>query len=240
MNITKYWNTFQQVRALPKVTIHLMKLETQGNDPFFAKLTEDFYRECVSRHPKFPLIRRSQYGVALCELPKEPDGYFNKIESSARRNHRKAVREGCTFRRINFNDHLEDIRGIWMSTDTRQGKLMPEEFLQGAVNRINDPVSLTNMHDYPYYGVFFNDRLVGYMGCLVSGEYGGIQQIYGHAGHLQLGIVPQLVIGFADAINKNFPHVRYMSYGNFFGAGETMQRFKKKFLLFPHNVEWKI
>ena len=218
----------KDIRELPKVSIHLMHEKTSDNDPFYGKIVKNFYNEANARHKKFPLVRRIQYGFAVCELPKGEGGYFNKIESSARRNHKKAIREGCSFRRINFNDHIDDIRDIWISTDVRQGKLMPEAMRKGEVNPILDPPSLTNIHDYPYFGVFYDNKMVGYMGCLVAGEFGGIQQIYGHSKFLTLGVVPQLFIGFAEELYKNYPNVKYMTYGNYFGAGESMQRFKRK------------
>lgn len=228
----------KEIYDLPKVSINLMHDKTQGNDPFFAKVVSAFYKEANSRHRKFPLVRRIQYGMAVCELPKKEGAYFEKIESSARRNHRKAIREGCVFRRIRFNDHLDEIRDIWLCTDFRQGKLMPASMLAGDVRPISDPESRSTFHDYPYYGVFFEDKMVGYMGCLIAGELGGIQQIYGHSKFLTLGVVPQLLIGFAGELIKSYPSVKYMTYGNYYGAGETMQRFKRKFLMFPHKVTW--
>lgn len=228
----------KEIYALPKVSINLMHSKTQDNDPFFAKVVSDFYKEANSRHRKFPIVRRIQYGMAVCELPLKEGAYFEKIESSARRNHRKAIREGCTFRKIQFNDHLDEIRDIWMCIDSRQGKLMPASMRAGDVRPISDARSLSALHDYPYFGVFFEGKMVGYMGCLVAGELGGVQQIYGHSKFLTLGVVPQLLIGFAEELRKNYPAVKYMTYGNYYGAGETMQRFKRKFLMFPHKVKW--
>jgi hypothetical protein len=237
-SFSKLKSFIKEVRSLPEVSIQLMHERSVDNDPFFGKIVKDFFNEANARHKKFPLIRQLEYGLAVCELPQGPGAYFNKIESSARRNHKKAVREGCSFRRINFNDHIDDIRDIWMSTDTRQGKLMPKAMREGEVNRISDPPSKSNLHDYPYFGVFYQEKLVGYMGCLIAGEFAGIQQIYGHSNHLALGIVPQLFIGFAEELPKSYPQVKYMAYGSYFGAGETMQRFKRKFLMHPHKVRW--
>jgi hypothetical protein len=231
--------TLKELRALPTLQIDLMVARAEGNDPFFARTVRSYYDWAVSRHPRYLVIRQRSHGVAVCKLPATFDAYYMLLESSARRNHKKAVREGCAFRRIDFNAHLDDIRDIWQSTDVRQGQ-MPEHMRRGEVKPINDPPSNSPFHDYPYYGIFFQDRLIGYAGCLVAGDFCGVEQIYGHAGHLTRGVVPQLFIGIAEDIYKTYPQVKHYCYGTFFGAGDTMRRFKKKFQFFPHRVEWKL
>jgi hypothetical protein len=229
----------REIRRLPVVEVDLMLAKTEGNDPFFARIVREYYDYARRRHPKYLVIRRRSHGVAVCKLPPDFDAYYMSLESSARRNHKKAVREGCTFRRIQYNDHLEDIRKIWQSTDTRQGH-MPQHMLRGEVGRVNDPPSKTHFHDYPYYGVFFEGQLIGYAGCMIAGNYCGVEQIYGHADHFTRGAVPQLFIGIAQDLYQSYPQVKYFCYDTFFGASETMRRFKKKFQFFPHRVYWKL
>jgi hypothetical protein len=227
----------KELRSLPLVEINLMHDKTKDNDPFYARVVREFHASANRRHPRYLVIRQRSHGVALCNLPAKFDDYYMLLESSARRNHKKAIREGCSFTRINFNDHLDDVRKIWRSTDTRQGQ-MPDHMLRGDVQPVTDPPSKTHFHDYPYYGIFFENQLIGYAGCLVAGEYCGVEQIYGHADHLTRGAVPQLFIGIAQDLYKSYPQVKYFSYGTFFGAGETMRRFKKKFQFYPHRVRW--
>ena len=222
---------------MPLVTVNLMLEETKGNDPFFERVVRDFYAETRQRNRRFPLIRRWQYGVALCELPASFDEYFMLIEAAARRNYKKAKRNGYAFARIDPNDYLDDIAAIWQSAEVRQGR-MPAHFVEGRVRPYTNPPSRSNVHDYPYFGVVKAGRLVAYAGNLVGGELFMIEQIFGHAAHQADGVVPMLIIGMAGYMLENHPRVRYYGYEMYFGSSPTMRRFKKKFKFLPHTVRW--
>jgi hypothetical protein len=226
-----------ELRGMPAVTIGLMRGAAEGNDPFYAGLVDRFYAETRARHRRFPLIRRWQWGVAACALPRTPDGYLAAIEAAGRRNVKKAQRLGYRFERIRHNDHLAGMTAIHRSTEMRQGR-MPEEVLQRDVPPCNDPPSRTNVHDYPYFGVLQGDTLVAYAGCLVAGEALMIEQLYGHAAHHADGVVPLLLVGMAGYALEHYPHVRYYVNEMYFGAGPTLRRFKKKFGFVPHRVTW--
>lgn len=228
-----------EARELPTLTVNMMLKRTADNDPFFAEIVRRFYDEARRPHPKLPLIRSLEWGVSLCILPRSFDAYFMTIEGAARRNFKKAQRGACRFSRIEMNDHLAAIGEIRRSTDTRQGQ-MPEDLLMGEVPRCTDPPTKTNVHDYPYFGVFQEDRLVAYACCLVAGEVCVLEHIFGHAAHLTEGVVPMMFIGIAEHIYKSYPNVRYYVYGTYFGALPKMRRFKKKFCFFPHRVDWRL
>lgn len=232
------FSDLRDLRRMPRVTINLAAAETATNDPFYATLVEDFYRYVRRRHPRFPLIRAFEFGVALCTLPASGEAYMAAIEASGRRNVRKAQRLGYEFRRIQFNDHLQDIGAIRHSTDRRQGEITGY-LLDETVEPCRDPPSRSRVHDYVYYGVFKEGRLLAYGGCLISGELCMVEHILGHADYLADGIVPLLLVGMADDAARNYPRVRYFAYGTFFGGGSTMRRFKKKFQFLPHRVIWK-
>ena len=227
-----------EARRMPEVTICLMADRTADNDPFYAELLRQFHASATRRHPRCPVIRAFQFGVALCVMPASFDDYFMAIEAAARRNYKKALRNGFEFRSISFNEHLAGIAEIRRSTPLRQGRLS-KDFLEAEVVACKDPPSRTPFHTYPYYGVFKNGKLVAYSGCLVMGEAFLVEQIYGHADYLADGVVPMLLIGMAADIYSRFPQVKYYGYGTYFGAGKTMRRFKKKFLFLPHRVEWE-
>ena len=82
------WQMLASLRGMPGVTVDLMWGEVAGKDPFYAGITKAYYAATRKRHPKFPLIRVDQYGVALVQLPKKFDEYFMMLEGSARRNPR--------------------------------------------------------------------------------------------------------------------------------------------------------
>ena len=229
---------FKEYRDLPKKEIHLMRSQAVGNGPFFVKLVDDFYSDCNRRHPRYWVIKQFTVGVALCELPKSFDEYFAAIEAAARRNYKKAIREGITFRRIDYNNHLGEIAKIRQSADVRQGRPMPEDYLQGVVEPCQNPASQTGIHDYPYFGVFRDQQLIAYAGVLLAGEACMIEHILGHAEFQSSRPVPLLIIELARYLLAEHPHVKFLIYGSTYGAGESLRRFKRKFLFLPTKVKW--
>ena len=225
------------IRTMPTVTVDLMLRHASDNDPFFAHATRESYDYTQTRIRKFPLIKRDQYGVALCELPTTFDEYFMAIEASGRRNVRKAERNRFRFERIRFNDHLDGVKAIWQSADVRQGQV-PDYVAKGQVKPSQNPETKTNVHDYPYFGVLKDGELVAYAGCLVAGDLCAIEQIYGHAEYQNQGVVPMVITGIVGYALEHYPKVKVYTYDNFFGASETLRRFKKKFGFVPHKVKW--
>lgn len=224
-----------RLTRLPKIAVNLMHSATAQNDPFYSEIVKEFYQEARRRHRKFPLVRQFEYGMAVCVLPKTAEEYLALIEPAGRRNIKKAARLGYSLERLDYNRHIEDVREILASTDTRQGKRFN---VDQEVKPCSNPPSKTSLHDYPYFGVLKDGKAVAYAGCFVGGEICMIQTIYGHAAHQGDGVVPLLITGVAQQLYEHFPSVKYYVYGTFFGAGETMRRFKTKFAFAPHRVQW--
>lgn len=236
--ITKLYNFAKEYRDMEKVTINLDKEGAKNNDPFFHKMAQSYYKEANRRSLRMPLIKNMEIGVALIELPSDFNDYFMKIESSARRNYKKSIRNEYTFSRFEYNNKLDDIWEIHKSTKYRQGA-MPLELTENRPKAINNGTSETNLHDYIYYGVFdSNDKLVSYLGIMLAGDLAMIGNIFGHAEHQSNGVVPRALIDGAQHIIQNFPKVKYYGYGTYFGASDTLRRFKRKFCFTPRRVKW--
>lgn len=230
--------TVKEMYELPPVTINLMLAQSEANAPFFKTITQRFYQAANKRHPKFPLIRKMEYGLAVCDLQAKEGAYSSWLDSAARRNLKKAIRLGYRFERIDYNAHLDDVTKIHQSTTVRQGREMPQHLLTGKAGPHSDPPSLSPFHDYPYFGVFKDGVLVAYASCMVAGELCALQTIYGHADYLSDGVVPLLIASMGDYMPQHHSAVRYFAYDTYYGASETMKRFKRKFLFFPHHVKW--
>lgn len=238
--IAKFKNIWQTIKTMPHIKINLMLESCDGNDPFYQRITQEYFQDANARHPKLPLVRQRQYGVCIFPFNDEPDCYIKAIESSARRNYKKAVRNGYEFRRINFNDHIDDVWDIRRSAKVRQGT-MSESFINNRPKSVNVPTSNKPTHDYPYFGIFNQDnKLVAYASGIVAGELMEVEHIYGHSDFQTDGVVPMLYISVAGYVMEHFPSVKYYCYGTFFGASPTLQRFKKKFKFLPHKVSWKL
>lgn len=235
--IRAIFEDLKRLRKLPAVSVDVMLGETEMNDPFYGELVRKFLVDVHRRHRRFPLVRAMVHGAALCVLPDSVDDYFRMIEAAGRRNVKKCRRLGYVFKRISYNDYLRDISEIRRSAPTRQGAL-PSEFLAEELKPCTDPPTLTDVHDYAYFGVLLDGTLVAFAGCLVAGELFSVEQVYGHADHLSDGVVPLLMVDMAGYAKEHYPRVRYYMYGTYFGAGQTMRRFKRKFGLNPHRVQW--
>lgn len=232
-------HTVSEISHLPSISIDLMMSETRHNHPFYSQVTRQFHESATRRHAKFPLIRRFEYGVAVSDLKSVPQPYSERVGSAARRNLKKALRLGYRFERIDYNQYLDDVTAIHRSAKTRQGRDMPERFFTAKAPAIIDPPSTHPTHDYPYFGIFKGHTLVAYASCLIAGELCNIETIYGHDDHHADGVIPLLLVSTADHLIAHHPQVKYYVYDTYFGASETMRRFKRKFLFHPHRVTWR-
>ena len=103
---------------------------------------------------------------------------------------------------------------------------------------MQDPPSRDPCHGYAYFGVFADDTLVAYAGCLVAGEVMMIHMIFGHADHQGDGVVPLLISGITEVALQEYAQVRYLAYDKWFGASPTLRRFKRKLNFTPYRVRW--
>lgn len=229
---------YHEIRNLPKISVNLMIAETESNNPFFNTVTRDFYINARKRHSKFPLVRQMEVGLATCMLKGETKKYSERLDSAARRNLKKAARLGYRFEYIDYNAHLPAITAIHQSAPVRQGRDMPADLLARSATPHSNPPSTNNCHDYPYFGIFKEGHLVAYASCFVAGEMCALDTIFGHADYLADGVVPMLIASIGDDIPQRHPFVKYYSYGLYFGASETLKRFKRKFLFQPQRVTW--
>jgi hypothetical protein len=230
----------QDIRSLPRlptITISLMADGATDNHAFFCEMVRRFHRDATRRHPRFPLVRNFEYGVALQRLPEKPDDYLNTIEASARRNIKKAQRLGYACARIDFNQHRTEIAAIVRSSAVRQGP-MPSDLMSGEFPAISDPASQSPLHDYPYIGASKDGELRAYAACMVAGELFAITDIYGHHQYQSDGMVPLLLAYLVRYARTLHPQTRYFVYDKYFGASTTLRRFKTKFGFLPHRVEW--
>lgn len=228
---------FKLAINLPNVAIDLGYSKAADNDPFFQQIVQGFYNEATARFKYCPLLQLNTIGVCLMPLPKTHEEYLKALEGSARRNVKKAIKKGCRFERIEHNDYLAEIGEIHRSAPVRQGA-MPEEMLNGDPEPINNGVSTNPLHDYPYFGVFIDDKLVAYAGCFVANELIQISTFFGHDAYKSDGVVPFLIAEVARYAIEHFPSARYYNYDKYFGAGKNLRRFKRKFRFDPYKVTW--
>jgi hypothetical protein len=238
--ILKIREIYKLLFRTPKIQLSLKIDKTKDNDPFYKKITQNFYQLVTRRHKKMPVFGQMTRGVAICKLPGTYQDYIELIENSGHRNVKKAIRLGYVFQRINYNDYLSDILDIRKSTSVRQGKVS-DSFMNTKPKAIEDPMSKNHYHDYPYFGVLDNTgQLVAYAGCFLAGEVIELSHFYGHAVHQKNGVIPLLVTSIAKYVIENHSQVKVFMYGGYIGSSATLRRFKKKFHFFPYHVRWSL
>src|SRR5438067_901938 len=99
-DLVEFWN-------LPSLKINLMLEKTAENEPFYAAAVRHFYKQAVSLNPRLLFAaRKYEFGFAVCPLGQNFETYLMKLEASARRKYKKALRLGYQFKRFDYNSHL--------------------------------------------------------------------------------------------------------------------------------------
>ncbi len=228
---------FRLLLGMSKVNINLMLSKTKGNVPFYGEMVNQFYSNAQRSHSRCRVIKNYAKGIALCLLSENFDEFFKEIDATIRQDCEKALRSGYTFQKINYNYFLSDIKEIHQSADRRREKLS-EEFLKADLKECKNPLSLTNIHDYPYFGVLKDGKLCSYLGCFIAGEICLIEHIFEHAEHHSEGVMPFLIMETARHVLNAYPKVRFYGCGTYFGASESLKRFKRHVCFFPYQVNW--
>lgn len=229
----------RELASLPRIDVSLDYQAALDNHEFFPRIVKEFHQQTRRRHRRFPLVGALSWGMAVCVLPDDFADYVLSLEEPSRRNYVKSLKSGQRFARIDFNRHLEEIAEIRASSQVRQGQV-PDEYLHGTVEPCTDPPSRSDLHGYPYFGVFADGRLAAYAGCLVAGEAFMVQHILGHAAYQSQAVVPRLIMDMARVAIEFHPRARYFMYGTYYGARPDMRRFKLKFGMSPHRVRWRL
>lgn len=224
------WSIVQEVRRLPRVTIHL------GDGPEAQALR----RANMAAHPKFPLIGRKQLGACLIDLEefKDFDDYLARVngrESAGdlRRKRRIALRCGYSVRAFTPQEHAIEIKQINRSTPKRQGRQMSTDYLSDSFTLPCSPTQTP-------YGVFSCEgNLVGYVALQELGEVANLDMILGHADHLKNGIMHFLVTEIVALLMQKKKQARYVYYDMWYGGSEGLRTFKKRCGFKPYLVSWR-
>jgi hypothetical protein len=191
----------------------------------------------IGRHPRFPLVQRKRWGVALLALPERFDGYFaGKARLALRRKRRRATELGYTFARINPLAELEPIHAINGSLDVRQGRPIDPDYLDPAALRAYFSRSTETFGIRDAEG-----RLVAYLDLRICGEVAVLSRLLGHGDALDQGVMYLLVSEtlreLLDARSIGGP-VRWVMYDMWFGAAPGLRYFKGRLGFAPYRVRW--
>lgn len=219
------WRIVRELRALEKRTI------TMSGRPEARYL----YQAFTGPHPVYKVIRNKTLGVALLDLPGDFETFLKGPKMNDVRNKRsRATRTGHAFRAIHAPDHLEDILAINQSSELRDGRPMPEDYLR------TDRVQAYLDRNPDMYGVFGSDgRLCAYIHVEHLGEVCVICRLLGHKEHLNDGVMFLMISELVRDLIANHPETKYLMYDMWMGAAAGYRQFKEKNGFRPFRVKWR-
>ena len=211
--------------SMPSKTLRL------GHSSLGAQLVKQFNR----RKGKFLFLIR-QKEIAMAFLDKEDYGnefvnYFDTVrgKNSVKYFHQQAEKKGAEFRIINPEQYVEEIYEVNTSLSVRQGKSIKQEYLQKG--------NISRGEGMNVYGVFMENKLVGYIRTLHVGEVIFVNNILGHGAYLKMGVMYFLLL---EVIRCCFDvkDARYIIYDSYWGNSSGLALFKKRFHFIPTKVKW--
>lgn len=217
-----YWAS---LRSMPRQTINL------GKTPLAIRLAKEFKK----RKAKFLyLIPHKAIAIALLEKDKYRNDFATYYETVKGKNsvkyfHQQACKKGAEFRVIDPALFEDDIFEVNTSLETRQGKDIKQEYLQRG--------NITRGEGMEVYGVFIEDKLVGYIRTLHLGDTIFINNILGHGAYLKAGIMYFLLLEVLQVyFDRN--DLKYIIYDSYWGNSRGLALFKKRFHFEPTKVKW--
>lgn len=225
------WKILDNVRLLREI-FKLQKIIFE-----FDAAIDDAYEVfnfLTKRHPRFKIIKNKQIGVAYINLRSylSETAYIESVngKNSAAYYARKAARRGHNFCKIDRNKYAEDIALIESSREIRQGKKMPEGY--GKI------ISYDDKSNYEYYGVLYEDKLVGYVNIGIYGNFALIDRLLGHSDYLNDGIMYLMLTRVAKNFITSHVGVDYLIYDTWYGGLPGLRNFKAKLGFKPCIAEW--
>jgi len=195
------------------------------------------YRNCTRPHPKFPLVKKKEWGVALVELPDDVNDFRRgKKMQALRTNSRSANNKGYVFTWTNPSEHIEEIMEINTSSEMRGGRPMDRHYVEREM--VEESFTAT---DAIPAAVDADGRVRAYVDLITVGEVAIVSRILGHAQHLNNGIMYLLIEGIVAYLITQKHETGlplWLMYDTFFGAPEGLWYFKERLGFQPHRVKW--
>jgi hypothetical protein len=195
------------------------------------------YEAYTAPHPRFRVVARKRWGVALLPLAASQRNYLQgRSRELVRRKRRRALSQGFTFRRFAATERVDDMLAINRSALFRQGRRMEESYLDPqAVRRFCEA-------NPALFGVFDRqDSLRAYAQVPVLGDVGSFNRLLGHADALHHGVMYLLVseaIGVLIAAKNARGYPSWAMYDTFWGAKPGLAHFKRRLGFRPYRVDW--
>lgn len=217
--IKHLWRIFRS----PEANVYLMLDKAQDDEGFYRKFGEMVYEMSVAPHPRYKIMPHFKFGMNVLLRPSSFDQYFSMLSSKRRNAFRRLEKQGITVGPFHCDDYLEDITEIWRSTPIRQGRPVSEDFYEEQ-KAANNPVSHNHFHDYPYFGAFYEGKLIAYASMSVCGEFARFHDFLNHDKYRNIPALSSIVIDFIRLSYECYPQVKYVCMGRSLSASHYLIR----------------
>jgi hypothetical protein len=225
---SQVFRILNELRALPAVTIRM----SGGNS------LKTFYDGYTARHPRYKLIQRKRWGVALIPLQDSFDDYLRgKTKEFLRRNRRRCAALGYQFATVNPLEYLDQILDVNTSKAVRQG--LPMDASYAERHRLVEQYS-ARRHEF-YAALNSEGVLRAYVDAQVVGDVCILVRLLGHGDDLRTGIMSFCVSEVVREMIRRKGQTGqplWVEYGTMFGASEGLRRFKEDLGFKPYKVRW--
>jgi hypothetical protein len=191
------------------------------------------YRHFVKPHPKYKIFRNKSLGAALIDLRSfaSGDAFVESLRSHGRavEERRRAIRRGYVLRRIDRNDHVDEIHGINISSSERQGRAMDSAYLTKQIR-------FDNLEHFEYFGLFDqNDELRAYCNLCHLANFAFIDRVIGYKN--PDGAMYLLITEIACNLIAE-RKLKFLMYDTMFGAQPGLLAFKQKLGFRPYRAKY--
>lgn len=205
---------------------------------FYQSIHPDHIRRIYSiftrPHSRYKVIGNKTLGIALINLDAFLGEAANYLVTVKRDGHagpqsRKATARGYQFRRIDRNQHVEEIHAIHTSSTQRQGRPMDMHYLIKEDSFNDDP-------HYECYGTFDSEgRLAAYCCLGRYGNFAATDKLMGYKN--QDGAMYLLLLKIICQLIKE-RNLQYFMYDTYLGAKPGLQDFKRRLGFRPYRAKY--
>ena len=215
--------------------LHLPRARLEFKISISPKKIRAMYALFTRPHARFPMIGNKTLGIALVDLSKfnKPDDYLATVKKKDYAGHQSqlAKRRGYTMRIIDRNDFIEDIYGINISAETRQGRPMDAPYHERQTSYDIGP-------PFECFGIFnADDRLVAYCNVGVYGNFASTDKVLGYKNNdgVMLFLFTEII---CRLITEN--KLKYFMYDTYIGALPGLKDFKRRIGFAPYWARYSI
>ena len=195
----------------------------------------DAYANFTRPHPRYKVFGYKTMGVALIDLARfaNPASYLHTVRQHghAGQQSRKAAARGYQLRRIDRNEHLDEIHAIHTSVPERQGRPMDQAYLMRKAAYPREP-------HCECHGAFDAEgRLAAYCNFALYGNFAATDQLMGYKNND--GAMYMLL---SDIICRLIEErrVNWFMYDTWFGAQHGLREFKRRVGFQPYRARYQI